>query len=243
MIGRIDEVVVDCARPWELAQFWAQVLGGAPVRRSDSWCYLDAPGWTRLAFQRVPEPKATKNRLHLDVEADDLPAAIAQAEALGAVRVGPIVTDEPGSFQVLRDPEGNEWCLVRPAALTDPRVPNPHEFAAAWLDAWNAHDLDRVLGHFDEAVVFTSPLAARLVPGSRGVLRGKNQLRAYWAAGLEAIPDLRFTVERVSAGVDTIVIQYRNQRGTLVDEVLAFGSSGLVIGGHATYPAEHNSAR
>jgi hypothetical protein len=112
MIGKIDEVVVDCADPGLLARFWAGVLGGEPQQRDPDWASLDAPGWTRLAFQRVPEPKTVKNRLHLDVEVTDLPAATAQAEALGARRVGEIVRGV-GSFQVLLDPEGNEWCLVR----------------------------------------------------------------------------------------------------------------------------------
>jgi predicted enzyme related to lactoylglutathione lyase len=91
------------------------VLGGEPAGRDEAWWHIRPPGWTQLAFQRVPEAKSTKNRLHLDVEVADITAAIAQAEALGATRVGPIHSDVAGSFQVLLDPEGNEWCLVRPA--------------------------------------------------------------------------------------------------------------------------------
>ena len=115
MIGRIDEVVVDCADPAGLAVFWAGVLGGEPKARDASWHYLDPPGWTRLAFQRVPEGKSVKNRLHLDVEVPDIDQATRQAEALGAVPVGGIHRDTAGSFQVLLDPEGNEWCVVRSA--------------------------------------------------------------------------------------------------------------------------------
>jgi len=115
MIGRIDEVVFDCANPSVLAEFWAQVLGGQAARRDDAWWYVDPPGWTRVAFQRVPEGKTVKNRVHLDVEVDDIPAATAQAELLGATRVGDLHADAAGSFQVLLDVEGNEWCVVRPA--------------------------------------------------------------------------------------------------------------------------------
>ena len=115
MIGRIDEVVIDCAAPPVLARFWAGVLGGEPQRRDDDWWYLDPPGWTRLALQRVPEPKTVKNRLHLDVLVEDIAAATRQAEALGATPVGPVHHGTAGSFQVLLDPEGHEWCLVRPA--------------------------------------------------------------------------------------------------------------------------------
>ncbi|WP_454048704.1 VOC family protein [Cellulomonas sp. Marseille-Q8402] len=115
MIGSIDEVVIDCAAPGALAEFWAGVLGGEPVRRDDAWWYVLPPGWTQLSFQRVPEPKTVKNRLHLDVLVDDIERASVQAEALGARRTGDVQHGEAGSFQVLLDPEGNEWCVVRPA--------------------------------------------------------------------------------------------------------------------------------
>ena len=115
MIGTVDEIVIDCADPRLLATSWAQVLGGEPTRRDDAWWYVRPPGWTQLAFQRVPEPKTVKNRVHVDVRVDDVPAAAVRAEELGARRVGGLHTDAAGSFQVLLDPEGNEWCLVRPA--------------------------------------------------------------------------------------------------------------------------------
>ncbi|NKI44528.1 VOC family protein [Streptomyces physcomitrii] len=115
---RLDEIVFDCAEPRSLAVFWAGLLGGEPVHRSADWSYLDAPldspGTVRFAFQRVPEPKSGKNRLHVDIEVDSIPEASLRAEALGAERSGGIVTDENGSFQVLYDIEGNEFCFVRP---------------------------------------------------------------------------------------------------------------------------------
>ena len=115
MIGSIDEVVIDCADPAALAAFWAQVLGGEPTERDEAWWSIRPPGWTQLAFQKVPEAKSVKNRLHLDVLVDDLARATAQAEALGRPARGGGAPRRAGSFQVLLDPEGNEWCVVRPA--------------------------------------------------------------------------------------------------------------------------------
>jgi predicted enzyme related to lactoylglutathione lyase len=112
VIGRIDEVVIDCSQPKALAAFWSAVLGGQMQERDQTWCYIDPPRWTRLAFQKVPESKIAKNRLHLDVEVSEIPVAISEAEALGAKRVGGVQQDSAGSFQVMLDPEGNEWCLV-----------------------------------------------------------------------------------------------------------------------------------
>lgn len=114
MIGSIDEVVIDCADPAALAAFWAGVLGGEPVGRDDAWWSIFPPGWSQLSFQRVPEPKTVKNRLHLDVLVSDIAAATAQAVSLGASTVGEVHHGTAGSFQVLLDPEGNEWCVVTP---------------------------------------------------------------------------------------------------------------------------------
>jgi ketosteroid isomerase-like protein len=121
------------------------------------------------------------------------------------------------------------------------RVLDAEEFTRHWLAAWNAHDIEAVLAHFHEDIVFTSPVAAQLLPHTRGVLRGKAALRMYWAEGLNRIPDLRFTVEAVYVGVDTVVINYRNQRGNLVNEVLVF-DGGLVREGHGTYLSHDDPA-
>jgi ketosteroid isomerase-like protein len=64
-------------------------------------------------------------------------------------------------------------------------------FAQAWVRDWNAHDLEALLAHFSDDVVFTSPVAATVLPGSDGVIRGKQALREYWTEGLRRIPDLR----------------------------------------------------
>jgi ketosteroid isomerase-like protein len=109
-------------------------------------------------------------------------------------------------------------------------------FAEQWVKDWNAHDLDALLGHFTDDVVFTSPVAVRLL-GSDGVIRGKEALRKYWSEGLRLIPDLRFEVLAVYAGVSTVVINYRNQAGGAVCEVLTFDGS-LVREGHGTYLAQ-----
>lgn len=116
-VGSLDAVTIDCLDPEGLAAFWSEVFGtaidtrdGSPVQYID---LLPAAGAPRLRFQRVPEPKAVKDRLHLDVAVDDLQEAIDHLETLGAKR------EPDGGFseyayawQVMRDPEGNEFCLV-----------------------------------------------------------------------------------------------------------------------------------
>jgi ketosteroid isomerase-like protein len=107
-------------------------------------------------------------------------------------------------------------------------------FSQQWVQAWNAHDVEAVLRHFHEDVVFTSPVAAKLLPETAGVIRGKAELRRYWTVAVQSIPGLRFAVEGVYQGVDTLVILYRNQDDGLVNEVLKF-SDDQVIEGHGTY--------
>jgi len=107
-------------------------------------------------------------------------------------------------------------------------------FAADWERDWNAHDLDALLAHYRDDVEFTSPVADRLVPGSGGVIRGRAALRAYFEQGLRRMPDLRFEVLNLFVGVRTLVIEYRNQNGGRVAEVLTFDGD-LVASGHGTY--------
>jgi hypothetical protein len=109
-------------------------------------------------------------------------------------------------------------------------------FAQQWARDWNAHDVEALLGHFTDDVVFTSPVAVRILGGD-GVIRGKQALRKYWSEGVRLIPDLRFEVLALYVGVSTLVINYRNQAGGLVSEVLTFEGS-LVREGHGTYLAE-----
>ena len=99
-------------------------------------------------------------------------------------------------------------------------TPDPKSYADQWVRAWNAHDVEAVLEHFHDDVVFTSPVAARVVPESGGVVRGKAALRDTGRPRWPAMPDLQFEVVGVYRGESTLVINYRNHRGELVNEVL-----------------------
>ena len=70
-------------------------------------------------------------------------------------------------------------------------MPNPAEFAERWIEAWNSRDIEAVLTHYADDVIFTSPTAARFVPESGGTILGKDALRSYWTVALQANPDLR----------------------------------------------------
>jgi ketosteroid isomerase-like protein len=109
------------------------------------------------------------------------------------------------------------------------------EFARAWIEAWNSHDLERVLSHYAADVELSSPLAAERVPGSGGHVRGEAALRAYWEPALAANPDLHFELEAVLTAVDGCTILYRNQRGQQVAESLFWNQAGLVTRAAVAY--------
>ena len=82
------------------------------------------------------------------------------------------------------------------------------EFVKEWEAAWNSHDLDRVLSHYSEDVVFQSPYVVQRLGEPSGEVRGKEALRAYWSSVLQAQPTLHFTLEDMRLSVDTLVINY-----------------------------------
>jgi ketosteroid isomerase-like protein len=108
------------------------------------------------------------------------------------------------------------------------------EFASGWIDAWNTHDLDRVLAHYAEDFEMSSPFIAEMAGEKSCRLRGKPAVRAYWAKALQLIPDLRFDLLEVLTGVDSLVIRYRGHRGPAA-EVLRFGPNGEVVAASAHY--------
>lgn len=109
---RLAQIVIDARDPAGLVRFWAALAGGTVVDRAHGWSHVEPPGLPKLSFQPAPEPPTGKNRLHLDLLVDDIAAAVGVAHALGAIASGAPVTDEQGAFQVMTDPEGNEFCFV-----------------------------------------------------------------------------------------------------------------------------------
>jgi predicted enzyme related to lactoylglutathione lyase len=108
------EVVIDCAEPGALARFWADVTGYRIRPGDEDWASIEGEGDRNIVigFQKVPEGKVVKNRVHVDLGARDEEAEARRIEALGATRLW--VSDDPEDpFVVLADPEGNEFCVVR----------------------------------------------------------------------------------------------------------------------------------
>lgn len=101
------------------------------------------------------------------------------------------------------------------------------QFADEWIETWNARDLEKILTHYADDVVFLSPVAQRVVGNGR--VEGIAALRAYWSKALSVHTDLHFTLEDVLVGHQCLTIVYRNQRGQRVGETVEFGADGKVV--------------
>ncbi len=112
---------------------------------------------------------------------------------------------------------------------------NAWNLASNWVAAWNAHDLDLIMTHYDDAIELTSPVAAQLLRTSDGKVVGKANLRAYFQRGLEAYPELRFRLEDVLWGVNSVVFYYTNQKGTRTAEFMELSAIGKVVRVVANY--------
>ena len=111
----VGTVMIDCVDLDRMAGFWSQLLGLEVKARYPDYVWLDRVGehGPAVAFQRVPEPRDGKNRLHLDLVDDDLDDIEERVIALGGVKVD---DRSMGDFhwKVLADPEGNVFCASQP---------------------------------------------------------------------------------------------------------------------------------
>ena len=108
-------------------------------------------------------------------------------------------------------------------------------FAHEWIEAWNSHDLDRILSHYRDDFTMASPRIALVAGEPSGVLQGRRAVGAYWRRALDLAPALRFELDSVMAGADSVALCYRGPRGPAV-EVFFFDDQGLVKRAAAHYP-------
>jgi predicted enzyme related to lactoylglutathione lyase len=114
---RLGEIVIDCADHEVLVQFWLAAMG--EYQREDvNEQYVavvplePAVGRPVILFQKVPEPKSVKNRVHLDVRGESMAVEVERLVALGATVIEERSLGEDARWTVMEDPEGNEFCVT-----------------------------------------------------------------------------------------------------------------------------------
>ncbi len=107
-------VTFDCTNPEVMADFWVQALGYVREGSDDEYAAIIDPEGRRprILFLRVPEPKAVKNRVHLDLHGADMEAQVEQLLALGGKRLRTGEDEDGDIWTVMVDPEGNEFCVA-----------------------------------------------------------------------------------------------------------------------------------
>ena len=113
-VAKVGFIVIDTVDPEALAPFWCELLGEKVDARIDDGRFVvlssSSDGGPLVGFQRVPEAKVGKNRMHLDLVVEDLDAATTRIEGLGGRWLEPGITREVEGYRwrCMADPEGNE---------------------------------------------------------------------------------------------------------------------------------------
>lgn len=108
------------------------------------------------------------------------------------------------------------------------------EFAKDWIAAWNAHDLDQILSHYEDDFEMSSPAITLLTGDLSGKLQGKKAVGDYWDGALKKYPNLRFELLNVVRGASSVTLIYQGVLGLSV-EVFFFSDSGKVARAYAHY--------
>ena|SRR5882672_10492916 len=110
-------------------------------------------------------------------------------------------------------------------------------FARDWIASWNAHDLPRILSHYTDDFVMSSPLIVERLGHSTGTLSGKDIVAEYWRPSLTLTPPLRFELLDVLVGVAELTIYYRSVGRRVVAETLCLNDAGKATRGIAQWSA------
>ncbi len=103
------------------------------------------------------------------------------------------------------------------------------KFANNWINSWNAHDLEQILSHYSEDFIIETPMALKLLPGSNGIVTGKNKVRAYWKLGLGKNKNLQFKMLDLLIGINSLTIYYlNNAAGKKAIEMMSFNKEKKV---------------
>ncbi|MBS1535489.1 MAG: nuclear transport factor 2 family protein [Bacteroidetes bacterium] len=105
---------------------------------------------------------------------------------------------------------------------------NTQTFAQDWIDAWNSHDMDKILSHYTEDIEITTPMIRIATGVDSDSLKGKPLVAEYWSKALERIPDLHFKLIDVANGVDSVALYYESVMNKKAIEVMFLNAEGKV---------------
>ncbi|MDB5117452.1 MAG: hypothetical protein JWQ79_2944 [Mucilaginibacter sp.] len=98
--------------------------------------------------------------------------------------------------------------------------------ALDWIAAWNRLDIDGIMSHYADDIIFYAPTVIKRWNIAEGKLAGKEKLRAHFLKGFELAPNLHFEFIDVLTGVDGMTIIYKRETGVLVADVVVLNQQG-----------------
>ncbi|MGQ0700915.1 MAG: nuclear transport factor 2 family protein [Panacagrimonas sp.] len=107
--------------------------------------------------------------------------------------------------------------------------------ARLWIEAWNAHDLDRILSLYTDDFEMASPYIVQIVGRADGTLKGETAVGDYWRKALQKYPELHFELLDVLVGAGSVVLYYRSIGGRMAAEIFHLDPSGLIDRAAAHY--------
>jgi len=111
------------------------------------------------------------------------------------------------------------------------------KFAKEWVEAWNSHDLNKILSHYESDFEMSSPVIKDIAKESSGKLKGIDAVKSYWSKALKMNPKLHFEIKNIFIGTNSIVLEYEGHRG-LSAETFTFNKNGKVIAASAHYESK-----
>ena len=115
--------------------------------------------------------------------------------------------------------------------------------ARHWIEAWNDHDLERIIAHYADDVVFSSPFVQTIGASPAGAIVGRAALRAYFTAALARYPTLRFRLRAVFRGINSVTLLYESVNGLLAAETMIVNQSHRIGCVLAQYALEERPPR
>lgn len=111
-----------------------------------------------------------------------------------------------------------------------------NHFAQEWIEAWNAHDMERILSHYSDDFDMTSPVIVSVMGDPSGHIQGKAGVREYWTKALARMPDLQFELLQITSGMQSIALYYRNTASNRYSiEWFLIGDDGKCVKSIAQY--------
>jgi len=100
--------------------------------------------------------------------------------------------------------------------------------AQEWLNAWNRHDMEAIMSHYAEDIVFYSPIIQKINNDPQGCIHGKTALQAYFSKALVAYPELHFELYHILEGINSVVLYYKSVGNRLSTEMMVLDENGKV---------------